>query len=134
MPNPRELVATLLGVRVARALHGRWQRLSTQERDRLSPLAEDVRERALDLRGAADPRSAGRGLQRANEKLADAMVDSAQADPDVAESEVIRLREELSRELERMVTAEIGASRNPPPPGAPQTWTRAGSAPTGPRR
>ncbi len=113
MSNPRELVAALLDVRVARSLHGRWRRLSAKERGRLGPLAHDVRERALDLRGAADPQTAGRELQEANEKLADAMVESAEADPDASESEVRRLREDLSSELERMVKADIAASTGP---------------------
>ncbi len=114
MPKARKLVATLLGVRVARALHGRWRQLSAKDRVRLSPLADQVRERALDLRGAADLQAAGRELQEANEKLADALVESAEANPDVSGAEVLRLREELSRELERMMEAEIAASREPP--------------------
>ncbi len=113
MSKPRELVVALLGVRVARALHGRWRRLSAKERERLGPLAHDVRERALDLRGAADPQTAGRELQEANEKLADAMVESAEADPDASEAEVLRLRQDLSSELERMVKADIAASTGP---------------------
>ena len=126
MSKPRELVVALLGVRVARALHGRWRRLSAKDRERLGPLAHDVRERALNLRGAADPQTAGRELQDASEKLADAMVESAEADPDASEAEVLRLREDLSSELERMVQADIAAStgpgdratagRTPPPP------------------
>ncbi len=113
MSRPRELVTMLLGVRVARALYGRWRRLSDNERERMGPLAEDVRERALDLRGSADPQLAGRQLREAEEKLADAMVESAEADPDVSEAEVLRLREDLSRELERMVSTDIAASRGP---------------------
>src|SRR3954452_9138178 len=61
--------SSLLGVRVARALYGRWRRMSGPEREPLSPLAEDVRERALDLRGASDPESAGRELEKAEERL-----------------------------------------------------------------
>ena len=117
MPSPRDIVSTLLGVRVARGLHGRWRRLSAVERERLEPLAEDVRERALDLRGEADPETAGRELRDANVKLADAMVESAQADPEVSESEVVRLREDLSRELERLAGGDIKASRGPGAPG-----------------
>lgn len=123
MSKPRELVATLLGVRVARTLYGRWRRLSAKERDLLGPLADDVRERALDLRGTTDPVAAGLELTQANEKLADALVESAEANPDVSESEVVRLREDLSRELERLVTADIKVSRGP-----------ADRAPPAPRR
>ena len=114
--SPRELVATLLGVRVARTLHGRWRRLSEQERDRLGPLADDVRERALDIRGTLDTQTAGRELRDANEKLADAMVESAEANPEVSQAEVLRLREDLTRELDRLVEAEISASRAAPAP------------------
>ncbi len=113
MPEPRKLVATLLGVRVARALHGRWRQLSIKDRDRLGALADDVRERALELRGATDLQAAGRGLQEANEKLADALVESAEANPEVSRTEVLRLREDLSRELERMLQVDIAASRGP---------------------
>ena len=126
MSKPRELVATLLGVRVARALHGYWRRLSAAERDQLSPLADDVRERALDLRGTADPQTAGRELLEANEKLADAMVESAEANPDVSEAEVLRLRDDLTRELERLVEADISVSRGP---GARTTADGASPAP-----
>jgi len=129
MSNPRELVATLLGVRVARALHGRWRCLAAGERDQLSPLADDVRDRALDLRGTADPQAAGRELQQANEKLADGLVGSAEANPDVSQAEVLRLRGELTRELERLVDADITASQlGPPGDRAP-----AGEAPSAPR-
>ena len=128
MSKPLELVAALLGVRVARALHGRWRRLSAKERERLRPLAHDVRERALDLRGVADPQSAGRELRDANEKLADAMVESAEANPDVSEAEVLRLREDLTRELERLVEGDIAAARGP------GGRTGAGRAPARPRQ
>jgi len=130
MSKPRELVVALLGVRVARALHGRWRRLSAKERDRLGPLAHDVRERALDLRGAADPQSAGRGLRDANEKLADALVESAEANPEVTHAEVLHLREDLARELERLVEGDIAASQlGPPADPAP-----AGQVPSPPHR
>ncbi len=113
MPKPRDLVTTILGVRVARALYGSWRRLSTKERERLGPLADDVRERALDLRGATDPETAGRELRQANEKLADAMVESAEANPEVSEAEVLRLRDDLTRELERLVEADISVGAQP---------------------
>jgi len=105
-------VATaILGVRVARAIHARWHRLSAAERGRLKPLADDVRQRALDLRGHADPEPASRGLRAANERLAGAMVQSAEADPEVSQTEVTRLREDLASELERLASGEITASR-----------------------
>ena len=109
----RQGAASSLAVRVARAIHARWWRLATAERRRLEPLADDVRERALDLRGAADPSAAARDLRAANEKLADAMVRSAEEDPSLDELEVRRLRYELSRELERLAGAEVEARRGP---------------------
>jgi hypothetical protein len=127
MPTPREIVSTLLGIRVARALHSRWRRMSAEDRDRLEPLADDVRRRALDLRGEVDPETAGRELREANLKLADAMVESAQSDPEVSETEVLRLREDLSRELERLAGADIKASRvadAAPSPGRTPTQQR----------
>jgi hypothetical protein len=105
------VAAAALGVRVARAIHARWHRLAAGERRRLEPLADDVRRRALDLRGHADPEPAGRGLQAANERLAGAMVQSAEADPEVSRAEVTRLREELEGELARLASGEIAASR-----------------------
>ena len=116
----------MLGVRVARALHGCWWRMSTAERERLGPLAEDVRERALSLRGVDDQETAGRELREANAKLADALVESAAADPEVSEPEVLRLREDLSRELERLAGADIAAARGP---GSAAPGNRASSGP-----
>ncbi|MGI8944819.1 MAG: hypothetical protein ACR2GL_01085 [Thermoleophilaceae bacterium] len=103
--------SALLGVHVARALHGRWLRMSATEREQLEPLATDVKERALDLRGAGDPEAAGRDLAQAEERLAAAMVESAESDPDISEIEVGRLRDDLARELDRLAGAEIRASR-----------------------
>jgi len=103
---------SLLGVRVARALYGRWRRMKAAEREPLGPLAEDVKERALDLRGAADRVAAGRDLEQAEERLAAAMVQSAESDPEISEVEVVRLREDLARELDRLASGEIRASRD----------------------
>jgi hypothetical protein len=100
MPGPRDIAH--IGVSVARSLHGRWRRLSHPARQHLEPLAEDVRERALDLRGSGDPESDGRELGDANRRLADAMIDHAAGDPEVSEIEVRDLRAELARELDRL--------------------------------
>ena len=91
-----------MGFSVARSLHGRWRRLSEPSRERLEPLAEDVRDRALDLRGSGDPEGAGRELDQASRRLADAMIDEAAGDPEVSEIEVRDLREDLARELDRL--------------------------------
>lgn len=101
----------LLGVRVARTLYGRWRRMSATARAQLEPLAEDVKERALNLRGASDRDAAGRELEQAGERLAAAMVESAESDPDISEIEVSRLRNDLAMELDRLASAEIRASR-----------------------
>jgi hypothetical protein len=128
--SARRMAAAILGVRVARAIHARWHRLASPERERLEPLADDVRRRALDLRGHTDPAPAERDLKAANERLAGAIVDSAEADPEVSEDEVSRLRDELTRELERLATADIAASgpvrKAPDDPG-----TRPSAAPRG---
>jgi len=101
----------LLGVSVARAIYGAWCRMSHASREPLGPLAQDVKERALDLRGASDRDAAGRDLEEAGARLAAAMVESAESDPDVSEGEVRRLRGDLARELDRLAGAEIRASR-----------------------
>ncbi len=113
MAEARKLVGdtVVLGVHVARSLYGRWRRMSAGARQALEPLAEDVKQRALDLRGVVDPSEAEQDLREANERLVDAMVETAAADPDVSEVEVRELRDDLARELERLATADIHASR-----------------------
>ena len=110
------------GVRVARSLYGRWRTLGPTDRDRLAPLAAEAKERALDARGAADARTAERELAAANESLAAGIVESAEADPEVSEVEVGRLREDLRRELDRLASAEVRVSR-----GGAERGDRAGS-------
>jgi uncharacterized membrane protein YccC len=100
-----------MGYRVARGLYGRWRRMKGPERKRLQALADDVKERALELRGTPDRESAGRGLEQASERLADAMVESAHADPEITDAEVTRLRGDLAQELERLASGEISAHR-----------------------
>lgn len=111
MPEARKLVGdtVVLGIHVARSLYGRWRRMSLGARQALEPLAEDVKERALDVRGVADPSEAERGLREANERLAGAMVETAAADPEVSEGEVRELRDDLARELQRLADADIKA-------------------------
>ena len=115
MAEARKLVGdtVVLGVHVARSLYGRWRRMSGAARQALEPLAEDVKERALELRGVAEPIEAQRALREANERLVDAMVETAAADPEVSEIDVRELREDLARELERLASADIHASRGP---------------------
>lgn len=105
MPGPKDIA--LVGFTVARSLHGRWRRLSGPARERLEPLAEDVRERALDVRGSADPAADGHDLGQANRRLADAMIEDAAGDPEVSEIEVRDLRTELARELDRLAESSL---------------------------
>lgn len=91
-----------LGVRVARSLYDRWHLLPEPERRRIESLAEDLKHKALELRGSADAERAKDGLRVANASLAAALVESAERDPDLAESQVRELREELRRELGRL--------------------------------
>ena len=101
-----------LGVRVARSLYGRWSVLPDAERRRIEPLAEDLKQRALEVRGAPDRERAGEDLRAASETFAAALVETAEADPEIDAQEVHELREELRRELERLASADIKASRS----------------------
>jgi hypothetical protein len=105
--------AAVLGIRVARSLHSRWRALPAGDRERLAALAARTKSSALDARGSTDPERAGRELRAANEDLAAALLDAAEADPQVDEAEVERLRGDLQRELERLASADIKASRGP---------------------
>jgi hypothetical protein len=115
MPSAKLLIggtaAAAVGVRVARSLHGRWRVLPEADRRRIAPLAEDLKQRALEVRGAPDRERAGLDLRAANETFAAALVETAEADPEIGADEVRELREELRRELERLASADIKASR-----------------------
>jgi hypothetical protein len=107
--------ARMLGVRVAKALYGRWRALGPVARERLAPLAEDAKRAALEARGADDSDAAQSDLRSASQTLAAAIVESAEADPELDEVEVHELRQDLKRELERLSSANITASRNVAP-------------------
>ena len=81
-----------VGVRIARLLYRRWERLAQPERERLEELAGSVKERALEVRGKVDDGTAERELERASMELAEAM----------GADEVAELRAQLRRELERV--------------------------------
>jgi hypothetical protein len=100
-----------IGVRVARSLYGRWRVLPPADRERIASFAEDAKEKALSVRGASDRPRAEADLRAASETLAAALVETAEADPEFGEDEVRELREELRRELERLSTGDIKASR-----------------------
>src|SRR3954451_204473 len=104
-----------LGIRVARSLYGRWRVLAPDQRALLEPHAEELKGRALDARGAAagERPEAERGLNAASEAMAAALFESAEADPELSEIEVHRLRDDLRRELDRLAGADVQASRGP---------------------
>jgi broad specificity phosphatase PhoE len=112
---------TAIGIRVARSLYARWRILPTADRRRIESLAEDLKEQALSIRGAPDRQRAQADLFAANETFAAALVETAEADPELGEIEVHELREDLRRELERLAEADIKAWRTKrkaaPPPG-----------------
>ncbi|MEA2366078.1 MAG: hypothetical protein QOI32_1590 [Thermoleophilaceae bacterium] len=104
--------ASALGVRVARSLYGRWRLLPLADRERIAAFAEDTKDKALSLRGSDDRARAAADLRASSETLAAALVETAEADPDFAADDVAELREDLRRELERLATADIKASRS----------------------
>lgn len=111
----------MVGVRVARSLYGRWRQLPHAKRERIAGVAENAKEKALAVRGTAEAEraQAEADLRAANESLADALVESAECDPEIAAEEVEALREDLRRELERLASADIKASRTVRGPTTP---------------
>ena len=103
--------ASAIGVRVARSLYGRWRLLPRADRERIAGFAEDTKEKALSLRGSSDRRQAEEDLRASSETLAAALVETAESDPELAAEDVHQLREDLRRELARLATADIKASR-----------------------
>jgi hypothetical protein len=106
--------AGAIGVRVARSLYGRWRLLPAPDRERIASFAEDTKEKALSLRGSNDRDRAEADLRASSETLAAALVETAESDPELAAEDVQQLREELRRELARLATADIKASRSGP--------------------
>jgi hypothetical protein len=118
MPNTKLVIggaaASAIGVRVARSLYGRWRLLPRADRERIASFAEDTKEKALSLRGSSDPGRAEADLRASSETLAAALVETAETDPELAADDVQQLRDELRRELARLATADIKASRTGP--------------------
>lgn len=116
MPSTKLVIgsaaAGALGVRVARSLHGRWRLLPPADRARIASFAEDTKEKALSLRGSDDRARAEADLRASSETLAAALLETAEADPEVDAEDVGRLRDDLRRELERLATADVKASRS----------------------
>jgi hypothetical protein len=57
-------------LRRARRLYHEWRLLPERERSRIAPVAGEVKELALDMRGYSDGAAAARGLAAANDALA----------------------------------------------------------------
>ena len=98
---------------MARTLYSRWRLLPESDRRRIESLAEDLKAQAFALRGATDLEQAEADLLSANQIVAAALVETAEADPELGAAEVHELREDLRRELERLATADIKAWRSP---------------------
>ena len=118
MPSTKLVIggaaASAIGVRVARSLYSHWRLLPLADRERIAAFAEDTKEKALSLRGSSDPRQAQNDLRASSETLAAALVETAESDPELAADDVQLLRDELRRELARLATADIKASRTGP--------------------
>jgi hypothetical protein len=118
MPSTKLVIggaaAGAIGVRVARSLYGRWRLLPPADRERIAAYAEDAKEKALSLRGSSDRDQAAAELRASTETLAAALVETAESDPELEPDEVQELREDLRRELARLATADIKASRSQP--------------------
>jgi hypothetical protein len=104
--------AGAIGVRVARSLYGHWRLLPAADRDRIAAFAEDTKQKALSLRGSHDRARAEADLRESSETLAAALVESAESDPELGAEDVQQLRDDLRRELERLATADVKASRS----------------------
>src|SRR3954451_13610810 len=100
-----------VGIRVARSLYARWRVLAPDQRALLEPHAERLKGSALDLRGSGDRPGAERDLSAASQAMAAALVEAAEGDRELSQSEVRLLREALRRELDRLAGADIRASR-----------------------
>lgn len=94
-----------LMVKVAHSLYRRWELMAPAERERLTAVARQVKDRALDLRGKVDRPAAERELRDASGELATAIASSAESDPAMDTAELEQLRAELAEELQRLAGA-----------------------------
>ena len=104
--------AGAIGVRVARSLYGHWRLLPAADRESIAGFAEDTKEKALSLRGSNNRVQAESDLRASSETLAAAIVETAESDPELGADDVQQLRDDLRRELERLSTADVKASRS----------------------
>jgi hypothetical protein len=88
-------------LRLARALYHEWRLLPDRERGRIAPVAREVKELALDLRGHVDMAAAEAELGLANEGLAILILEAVEADSRREPADVEALRAHLQNELYR---------------------------------
>jgi hypothetical protein len=79
-------------IRLARTLYHEWRLLPERERARLAPLAREVKDLALDVRGAADAPRAAAELTLANEAFASSLIQAAERCPDLSDEDFEALR------------------------------------------
>ena len=100
--NPEGMNSSRRAVQVAHSIYRRWQDLEPEERERLAPLAAQLKAAALDLRGRLDSDRAERELADVSMELALAIANSEYQNPLVSTSEFEALRAELREQLSRL--------------------------------
>ena len=99
---------------MARSLYARWRALpATPTAHRIEPLAEDAKRSALALRGATDRERAEADLRGQRDVRRRAGGDRRGAIPSWAKPRSSELREDLSRELERLATPTLRLGEAP---------------------
>ena len=71
-------------MKLARTLYREWQLLDEPKRARLAPIAREVKDVALELRGRFDRGAAEAELAQANEALAIVLIEAIAGEPDEA--------------------------------------------------
>jgi hypothetical protein len=79
-------------IRLARTLYHEWRLLPERERARVAPLAREVKDLALDVRGAADAPRALSELTLANEAFAASIIQAAERSPELSDEDFGSLR------------------------------------------
>jgi hypothetical protein len=88
-------------MRLARTLYHEWRLLPERERARLASLAREVKDLALDVRGASDAPRALSELTLANEAFASSIVQAAERSPELSDEEFESLRNYIRTEQYR---------------------------------
>ena len=92
-------------LRLARTLYREWQLLDDPDRARIAPIAREVKDLALELRGRLDRRGAEAELAEANEALAIVLVEAVAGTRDEAE-----VRRHIEAEFTRAALAGAQAA------------------------